>query len=71
MKLLVLVAAVSALSAQDRPAFEAASVKVSNQPDLGMGMSGSRGQLEWKNASVKYLVQIAYGLHEYDYSGPP
>jgi uncharacterized protein (TIGR03435 family) len=70
MKLLVLVAAASALFAQDRPAFEAASVKVSNTQDLGMSMHGGPGQLEWKNASLRYLIQLAYGLHNYDYSAP-
>jgi uncharacterized protein (TIGR03435 family) len=70
MKLLVLLTAASAFFPQDEPAFEAASVKVSRTPDLGMSMRGGPGQLEWKNASLRYLIQLAYGLHNYEYSAP-
>jgi uncharacterized protein (TIGR03435 family) len=56
--------------AQDRPAFEAASVKPSAAGDPGMSMRGIPGQLEWKDTSLRYFVQTAYRVHDYAYSAP-
>jgi uncharacterized protein (TIGR03435 family) len=70
MRWLAPLLAACALFAQDRPAFEAASVKPNTTSGIGMGMRGGPGQLEWTNVSLRYLAQTAYGLHDYDYSGP-
>jgi uncharacterized protein (TIGR03435 family) len=70
MKLLLLLATANLGLAQDRPAFEAASVKLNTSGEGGMSMRGGGSQLEWTNASLRYLVQVAYRLHEFDYSAP-
>src|ERR1035438_4303807 len=70
MKWLVPVIWASLVLAQDRPAFEAASVKPSAAGDPGMSMRGSPGQLEWKDPSLRYFVQTAYRVHDYAYSAP-
>jgi uncharacterized protein (TIGR03435 family) len=70
MKWLVPVIWASLALAQDRPAFEASSVKASAAGDSGMSMHGTPGQLEWKDTSLRYFVQTAYRVHDYAYSGP-
>jgi uncharacterized protein (TIGR03435 family) len=56
--------------AQDRPAFEAASVKPSTGADEGALMKFSQGSIEMQNHSLRRLVQVAYRLHDFAYSGP-
>jgi uncharacterized protein (TIGR03435 family) len=70
MKRLVLLAAAGLAFAQERPEFEAASIKLSTESGMGMSMRGGPGQLEWKNTSLWYFVQTAFGVHDYAYSGP-
>jgi uncharacterized protein (TIGR03435 family) len=70
MKWLVPVMLASLVLAQNRPAFEAASVKPSAAGAMGMSMTGGAGQLEWKDTSLSYFVQTAYHVHDYAYSAP-
>lgn len=70
MRFLVLPVIAAALAlAQDRPAFEAASVKPSAGGD-GALMKSSRASIEMENHSLRRLVQVAYRLHDFAYSGP-
>lgn len=58
----------------DQPAFEVASVKVSNSPSNGMsGYVGIRpgGSLSMVNVSLEFLISMAYGLESYCISGGP
>lgn len=68
MKLLVLLAIAGLAAAQERPAFEVASIKVSTSGVTGMRSGG--GVVHWQGQSLRQLVQRAYRLHDYDYSGP-
>lgn len=64
--------ALSALA--DQPAFEVASVKVSNSPSNGMnGYVGIRpgGSLSMGNITLEFLISLAYGLESYRISGGP
>jgi uncharacterized protein (TIGR03435 family) len=70
MKLPVLLIAATLALAQERPAFEAASVKLNTSGTGEMSMRGGRGTLEWQNTSLRHFVQVAYRLHDYDYSAP-
>lgn len=70
MKVLILLAAACGLAAQDRAAFEAVSIKVNASHSLGMSMKAGGSQWEWTNISLKQLVESAYQLHEFNYSGP-
>ena len=70
MKFLVLLTAASCLAAQERSAFEAVSIKPNASHDLGMSMQAGGSQLKWTNSSLKYFVEYAYGLHDFEYSGP-
>jgi uncharacterized protein (TIGR03435 family) len=57
-------------AAQERPAFEVASVK----PDLtdapGSTMRPRNGGIEFQNYSLRLLVQTAYRVHDYACSAP-
>ena len=70
MRPLLLMVAACGLFAQQPPAFEAASIKANITAEMGMGMRAGPGQLEWTSVSLRYLVQLAYGLKDYSYSGP-
>ena len=58
MRWLVLVAIAGLAHSQERPAFEAASIKVNSSTDE-MSMRGARGTLEWTSTSLRYFVQVA------------
>jgi uncharacterized protein (TIGR03435 family) len=70
MQWLLTVVAAGALLAQEQPAFEAASVKLNTSGDGGMSMRTTASQVEWGDTSLRILVQTAYRLHDYAYSGP-
>jgi uncharacterized protein (TIGR03435 family) len=57
--------------AQERPAFEAASVKANTAGGPGASIRPGKGGIELQNQSLRQLVQMAYRLHDYNYSGPP
>ncbi len=66
--LLAFLAARAAL-AQDRPTFEAASIKV-NTGGTGGSFNGSRGQVMMTNQTVKRLIERAYNVKPFQVIGP-
>jgi uncharacterized protein (TIGR03435 family) len=61
------------LAAAQTPSFEAASVKPAppqTGPGFRVSMGGDPGRINYRNASFKQLVTKAYGLKDYQVSGP-
>ena len=63
--------AAGAAFAQDKPAFDAVSIKPSAPDARGSGYRPSPGRLTMKNLSLKDLVEFAWNLHDYQLSGGP
>jgi uncharacterized protein (TIGR03435 family) len=61
--------AAGALLAQDRPAFEAVSIKL-NANGIGSSSNGSPGQVIMTNQTLKRLIERAYGLKPFQVIGP-
>ena len=53
------------------PAFEVASVKPSQPDQPGMGMSTDKGRLLLRNATLKFSIEAAYKLQDFQLSGGP
>jgi len=70
MRWLVPFLAAGALFAQERPAFEVASVKVNTTGGPGASMQQRNGGIELQNYSLRLLVQMAYRVHDYACSAP-
>jgi uncharacterized protein (TIGR03435 family) len=61
------------LPAWQAPSFEAASVKPAppqTGPNIRVSMGGDPGRVNYRNASFKQLVTRAYGVKDYQVSGP-
>src|SRR5665213_2635892 len=56
---------------QDRPAFEAASIKVDDQPDQSGILTPNPEGLTAHNMSVKSFILLAWRLKDYQLSIPP
>jgi len=70
MKLLFLLAAAAALFAQP-PAFDVASVQPNTSGGGNPSMSASRtGATEYRNYTLRALIQLAYRVKDYAWSGP-
>src|SRR5258706_3128147 len=69
----LLLAAVSVMAAQDsapaRPEFEVASVKP-NHSEERFSVDTSPGKLTVRNVWLNVIIQMAYGVKEYQISGP-
>src|SRR5689334_1388260 len=61
----------STFSARSQPAFEVASIKPSQPTEPGTHMSSGNNRLMLYNATLKYCVQTAYGLQDFQLSGGP
>src|SRR5215831_11178103 len=68
--LLVAFLAAGTASAQDRPNFEAASVKINSSGNTGSSSNGSRGQVVMTNQTLKRLIERAYGVKPFQVIGP-
>jgi len=74
----LLVMSACAALAQPAPSFEAASIKPAPPPTDGRlmvmmgGGPGSRdpGRIAWQNVSLKDMLRAAYGVRDYQISGP-
>lgn len=55
---------------QTSPAFEVASVKPNTSESDSSGTSGTTGQLTITNRSLKELIRMAYGVQDFQISGP-
>jgi len=53
------------------PAFEVASIKPSQPDQPGMGMSTARGRLLLRNVTLKFCIEAAYKLQDFQLSGGP
>jgi uncharacterized protein (TIGR03435 family) len=62
--------AVFAQSAEVRPVFEVASVKLNNSGSHNSSSQGSQGQLVITNQSLKRLVERAYNVKSFQVTGP-
>lgn len=52
------------------PTFEVASIKPNNSGDRGSRTNGTKGELTVTNATLKSIIQSAYNVREYSFSGP-
>jgi uncharacterized protein (TIGR03435 family) len=52
------------------PTFEVASIKLNTSGDRGSGTNGTKGELTITNATLKSIIQSAYNVREYSFSGP-
>ena len=59
----------AALCAQNPPAFEVASVKVS-RPDSQGGVTVNPGEIVWTKATLNELVKTAFNVKDYSLSAP-
>jgi uncharacterized protein (TIGR03435 family) len=59
-----------AQSTAPAPAYEVASVKLNASGDRGSRTNGTKGELMVTNATLKNLIQNAYDVREYSFSGP-
>jgi uncharacterized protein (TIGR03435 family) len=71
MKVILLVFFAGTLQAQPPAAFEAATVKLNTSGGQGSSIRMRSSQVTIENRSLSGLIQLAYGLQEYAYSGPP
>ena len=62
---------VSALWAQTQPAFEAASVKLSDPKDPAAAIEFGAGGRFAANIGLKYVIERAYDVEDYQVSGDP
>jgi uncharacterized protein (TIGR03435 family) len=71
--LVVLLIAASAGAQQPSPSFDAASIKQNRSALNGNGGGGIRpgGRVSMRNATVRLLILVAYGLQDYQLSGGP
>ena len=53
-----------------QPAFEAASIKPSAATDNGSSWRMQPGRLTMVNESIRQIIQAAYTVQDYQYSGP-
>jgi uncharacterized protein (TIGR03435 family) len=67
--IILLLAAAAPIWAQQPPTFEVASVKP-NVTDTGGGMRTQNDAIELENYSLRQLIQMAYRVRDYAYSGP-
>jgi uncharacterized protein (TIGR03435 family) len=56
---------------QDRPAFDAASIKVNDAPEQSGSLNPNPEGLTAHNVSVKFCIQMAWGTKDYQISIPP
>jgi len=68
--LMTFLAAAAGWAQDKRPAFEAATVKVSNEPTRGSQTHGSEGQVLMRNQTLRRLVERAYGVQPFQIIGP-
>src|ERR1700733_7280609 len=71
----LLVMLASALSGAGPPAFEVASIKVADPGEAGPGdiprnMDNSPGHFVMRNVPLRYCIEWAYDLKDYQVSGP-
>jgi len=59
-----------AQTATTRPAFEAAAIKPSKAADTGTHWNSTKGRMTMDNLSVKQIIATAYGVREFQVSGP-
>jgi uncharacterized protein (TIGR03435 family) len=62
----------SALFAQN-PTFEVASIKATAPQEMGrvmVRMGGDPGRIDWVNVSLRDVIRTAYGVKDYQVSGP-
>lgn len=64
-------AAQPAPAASQRPAFEVAAIKLTHSGAIGSGGRWGGDRLIATNMSVKYLIQLAYGVKDFQLSGGP
>jgi uncharacterized protein (TIGR03435 family) len=57
-------------STPSTPTFEVASIKPNNSGDRGSRTNGTRGELTITNGTLKSIIQGAYNVREYSFSGP-
>jgi uncharacterized protein (TIGR03435 family) len=60
----------AAALAQNRPIFEAASIKVNTSGSSGSSSNGSRGQVMMTNQTLKRLIERAYNVKPFQVIGP-
>jgi uncharacterized protein (TIGR03435 family) len=60
----------SAQSTPSAPAYEVASIKLNTSGGNGTRMNGTKGEYMVTNATLKNLIQNAYDVREYSFSGP-
>jgi uncharacterized protein (TIGR03435 family) len=70
MKRLLLLAAAATLFAQQPPAFEVASVKPNTTAGPGASTRRGNGTIQFENHSLRRLIQTAYRVKDYAFSGP-
>jgi len=68
--LIGLIAATAGLAQDPRPSFEAATVKLSNEPTMNSRSNGSKGQVLMSNQTLKRLIERAYEVKPFQVVGP-
>ena len=68
--ILALAGTVFAQSSDNRPAYEAASVKLNTSADPHSGSDASKGQIVMTNLTLQRLIERAYGVKPTQVSGP-
>ncbi len=62
---------ITVLDAQaEAPAFEVASVKPNRSGSGNSSMNGSQGRIAFENESLKQLIEQAYDVRDFSFSGP-
>src|SRR5215472_4015046 len=63
--------AAAAMAGQTAPAFEVTSVKPAAPDQPGMGISTERDGIRMNNVTLKFAIQAAYKLQDFQLSGGP
>src|SRR2546425_8344135 len=53
-----------------QPAFEVAAIKPSKAADNSSSWHSRNGRVNMENMSLKQIIQAAYGVQDYQFSGP-
>jgi uncharacterized protein (TIGR03435 family) len=62
--------AIRIVSAQPRPAYEAASIRLNESADSHSGTDGYQGRIMFENQPLHRLIEMAYGVTPAQVSGP-
>jgi uncharacterized protein (TIGR03435 family) len=69
--LFALLLGIACLQAQPELAFEVASIRPSAPGERGSGVHTNDGSVRTNNTTLQYLIQLAYGVQEYQVAGGP